>query len=305
MIIEKVNKLSLVNKIITVIIFPLVFISSMIIAVHMIKDGYHPVMILTLISICTAIIIIFFERINPEYIEWNISGNDIITDSLHLLVSHTFIPRFLEISLYVTLFTISLNISNSLDIKLWPNHWNIFFQLIIAMLISQFGEYWMHRSMHENTFLWKFHATHHSPNRLYWLNAARFHPIDALLINLVTYIPLILLGANVKVLLLVSIWINVHGLFQHCNIHLRLGPLNYIFSMCELHRWHHSRIESESNANYGNNIIFWDFVFGTMYYPKNTDARKEIGLIDIIDFPKNYIQQILSPFKWDRISGAK
>ena len=236
----------------------------MIIAVHMIEVGYHPVMILTLISICTAIIIIFFERINPEYIEWNISGNDIMTDSLHLLVSHTFIPRFLEISLYVSLFTVSLNISNSFDIQLWPNHWNIFFQLIIAMLISQFGEYWMHRLMHENKLLWKFHATHHSPNRLYWLNAARFHPIDALLINLVAYIPLILLGANVIVLLLVSIWINVHGLFQHCNIHLRLGPLNYIFSMCELHRWHHSRIESESNANYGNNIIFWDFVFG--YY---------------------------------------
>ena len=32
--------------------------------------------------------------------------------------------------------------------------------------------------MHEVPWLWRFHATHHSAPRLYWLNAGRFHPLD-------------------------------------------------------------------------------------------------------------------------------
>ena len=64
-------------------------------------------------------------------------------------------------------------------------------------------------------------------------------------------------------LLLYTVWVSVHGLFQHCNVRLRLGPLNYIFSMCELHRWHHSLKLEEANSNYGNNILFWDLVFDT------------------------------------------
>ncbi len=153
--------------------------------------------------------------------------------------------------------------------------------------------------------LWRLHATHHSPGRLYWLNASRFHPLDTAGSVALSLGSVSLLGANPDVLLLMAIWIAVHGLFQHCNIKLRLGPLNYIFSMAELHRWHHSLVLEEANANYGNNIIFWDIVFGTMYWPRDRDASENIGLSDLDAFPQGWLGQILSPFRWKQLEQGE
>jgi len=93
-------------------------------------------------------------------------------------------------------------------------------------------------------------------------------------------------------------------LFQHCNVRLRLGPLNYIFSMAELHRWHHSLKLEEANTNYGNNTIFWDIVFGTMFYPSGREAAAEVGLSGLPRFPQRYLGQLLSPLRWSQIEEA-
>ena len=65
-----------------------------------------------------------------------------------------------------------------------------------------------------------------------------------------------------------------NGFFQHCNIELRYGLLNYIVGSAETHRWHHSRVPRESNANYGNTVIVWDLVFGTWFLPKEREVER-------------------------------
>ena len=104
---------------------------------------------------------------------------------------------------------------------------------------------------------------------------------------------------------MLSTWIVVHGMYQHCNVDVKLGPLNYIFSMAELHRWHHSLTLEEANSNYGNNIIFWDLVFGTMFWPKERLPSEHIGLSDMPEFPQSYLEQLSSPFKWQQIVEKK
>jgi sterol desaturase/sphingolipid hydroxylase (fatty acid hydroxylase superfamily) len=135
---------------------------------------------------------------------------------------------------------------------------------------------------------------HHCPNRLYFLNAARFHPIEKTYLLIPEVIPFILLGTNAETLTMYFVFNGVHGYFQHSNIRLKLGPLNYIFSMTELHRWHHSKIIEESNTNYGNNLIVWDIVFGTFFLPKN----REVATIGVYneDYPKSYLGQCKAPF---------
>jgi sterol desaturase/sphingolipid hydroxylase (fatty acid hydroxylase superfamily) len=66
--------------------------------------------------------------------------------------------------------------------------------------------------------------------------------------------------------------------------------------MAELHRWHHSLDIEEANRNYGNNILFWDIVFGTVYWPKDRDASATIGN-NIPDYPKGYLGQLMAPFR--------
>lgn len=281
-------------------LFPVTFAAALFAALWGIANGVHRDLILGGITLVTVVVVAIFERVLPEHRQWNLSQDDVSTDLMHGAVSMVAIPQALELGLRLLLLQVAVWLSDLWGQSLWPHHWPVILQLVPALLISQLGEYWAHRSLHEIPLLWRLHAIHHSPGRLYWLNAARFHPLDSALLFTVALAPLLALGAGPEVLLLFTVWVSVHGMFQHCNIRLHLGPLNYVFSMAELHRWHHSLKLEEANANYGNNILFWDLVFGTVHYPKDRAASSEIGLADLPDFPKNYLGQITAPWRWNR-----
>jgi sterol desaturase/sphingolipid hydroxylase (fatty acid hydroxylase superfamily) len=116
--------------------------------------------------------------------------------------------------------------------------------------------------------------------------------------------PLVLLGADMRIIALHTLFTAIHGMFQHCNVDIRLGPLNWFFSMAELHRWHHSKHLEEANTNYGANVIFWDIVFQTRYLPQDRNPPTEIGIGDLPRFPTGYWAQILSPFRWKEVEAS-
>jgi len=99
---------------------------------------------------------------------------------------------------------------------------------------------------------------------------------------------------NEGVLTTYLVFYGINGFFQHSNINVKFGFLNYIVSSSELHRWHHSEIPRESNGNYGNNLIIWDVIFGTWFLPKDRSVG-EIGLRNR-NFPKDYLTQLKAPF---------
>jgi sterol desaturase/sphingolipid hydroxylase (fatty acid hydroxylase superfamily) len=186
----------------------------------------------------------------------------------------------------------------------WPGHWHWLVQLALAAVIVEFFQYWLHRFMHERDALWRFHATHHSAPRLYFLNAARFHPIDILLDTSIGLAPLVVLGAPAESLALFALFGAVLGYLQHSNLELRLGPLNYLFSMAELHRWHHSRSLRQANTNYGSNLSIWDLAFGTFFWPRDERPPEIIGIPNLEAFPQSYFAQLASPFRWRAIHEA-
>ncbi|HIN86364.1 MAG TPA: fatty acid hydroxylase family protein [Myxococcales bacterium] len=286
------------------LLFPLTFGGAFGVALWGIEQGIQKDLLLGSISLFSILLIAICERIIPEHEEWNRAQDDVQTDLLHGMVSMVIVPKTLELALHLLILNVALWLAESSGGSLWPSDWPLLLQLIPALLISQFFEYWAHRGMHEVPLLWRLHATHHSPGRLYWLNAARFHPLDSAFLFSVSLAPLLLLGAGQELLLLYTVWVSVHGMFQHCNIRVRLGPLNYIFSMAELHRWHHSLSLEEANSNYGNNILFWDLVFGTVHYPKDRSASQNIGLSELPDFPKDYVGQVLSPWRWGHYKNS-
>ena len=180
--------------------------------------------------------------------------------------------------------------------NLWPSDSNIVFQLVCALVISEFGLYWFHRGCHEIPFLWRFHKIHHNPERLYWFNATRFHYLDVTLLQVSAALPLLLLGAEGKIIALVTIFSTVHGYWQHINAEQDQGLLNYFFSGPELHRWHHNLNPDIANHNYGNNLIIWDHIFKTFYWPKdNKEQLKNIGVQG--DTSNNVISMTFDPFR--------
>ncbi len=112
-------------------------------------------------------------------------------------------------------------------------------------------------------------------------------------------LPFILIGIGEEVLGLYFVFYIVNGAFQHCNIHLRFGWLNYVISTAELHRWHHSKIPRESNTNFGNNVILWDLLFGTRFLPQDHKVG-ELGVLNG-EYPLDFNSQMKTPF----ISGIE
>lgn len=243
--------------------------------------------------------IALMERLHPYQRQWLSSHGDMRTDTTHALVNFA-VTEGLSVGLVAGLAGGAAALAAYAPGGLWPSDWPWVAQLGLALVVGEFGAYWVHRLLHEVPRLWPLHAPHHSPRRLYWLNAARFHPIDLALGQIASMTPLVLLGASPEALALTATFTAVHGMFQHANINLRLGPLNWIFSMAELHRWHHSKNLDEANSNYGGNLILWDIVFGTRFLPDDREPPTDIGIADAPDFPEGYVAQLLSPLRASR-----
>lgn len=254
------------------------------------------------LPIILALIIIYSLELKMSYRKiWIANLNDLLNDFTYMIVIQILLPKllFLLIALNLLEFLSANNLS--LD-NYWFNDFAVIYQLIIMILLIDFFRYWIHRIFHENKKLWLFHAVHHSPHKLYSVNVGRFHFIDKSTQYLFDTLPFILLGVNEQVLALYYIFYSINGFFQHCNINIKLGFLNYIISGPELHRWHHSMITQESNNNYGNNLIIWDLLFGTWFLPKHKEVTK-LGLVNR-NYPLSFGAQLSSPFikKLDKLN---
>ena len=137
-------------------------------------------------------------------------------------------------------------------------------QVIAALLLADVVGYLTHRARHSR-WLWVFHRLHHSPRKLDWLAAARLHPIDDLIDNVVVGGVLLLLGVRFEVFAALGPLLLLHTLFVHMNVTWDLGPLRRVLVSPALHRWHHS--VEQRDVNFAGMFAFIDVAFGTFWLP--------------------------------------
>jgi sterol desaturase/sphingolipid hydroxylase (fatty acid hydroxylase superfamily) len=257
-------------------------------------DLPHAVSAASAVFVFGFLLIPMLERALPYRTDWNKNDDDFGTDVLHLIVANGIVVNLEKPILVALLVGVTAWMAEVGGGTLWPDNWPLLLQLSLMLLIAEFGRYWVHYAAHKLPWLWRLHAVHHSPNRLYFLNAGRFHPLEKVLFQLPELVPFIVMGTNIETIALYFTFNSIHGLFQHSNIKLRSGWLNYVFSLTELHRWHHSKKIEESDRNFGNNLIVWDLLFGTYFNPTGREVE-DIGLLNP-DFPKGYLGQLAAPF---------
>jgi len=90
------------------------------------------------------------------------------------------------------------------------------------------------------------------------------------------------------------------GRFQHGNLALTLGPLNYLFSAPAPHRWHHARDPRIAACNFGGDVLVWDLLFGTFFLPSDREPSDDVGIPDGDAFPRSIGGVLASPFSWPR-----
>lgn len=165
-------------------------------------------------------------------------------------------------------------------------------QAAAAVLLGDLAVYWFHRACHTFEPLWRFHAVHHSAERLDWVAAHREHPLDGMLTALSANLPAFALGVDVQALAAISVLRGLWSLFIHSNVRLPLGPLRWILGAPELHHWHHARVERTLH-NFGNTAPYLDVLFGTHHLPEG-EENYPLGLDD--PWPRGYFAQLIRPF---------
>lgn len=244
------------------------------------------------------------EWVQPYCPDWRRSHGDILADVAHQFLT-SFFTQFIRVFLVVGFFLMIDRGAEDFALPVWPAHWPLWAQAVLALLVAEFADYWRHRLFHRWRLAWRLHAVHHSPSRVYFLNANRFHIFDALVNSLVGASILALAGATTEAVYLVGIFTGLHGPWQHANVYYRLGWLNSLFAGAELHRWHHSTTPTECDSNYGNNLIVFDTLFGTRYLPARRQDTRRIGLgASLTAFPRSWLGQQLAPFRWQRLEQA-
>lgn len=250
--------------------------------------GYWPSFLLVVLAGVGVVAVL--ERVSPFEASWNLDhGGDTRADALHLLVSYLLIQS--AIGLMFTLDAWRPDWS-----RLWPHAWPMWMQILLAGLILDLGLYAMHRASHASGLLWRLHAIHHSPERLYWLNGGRRHPLSALVLAGPGLAVLLALGATPIAAAAWMSFMTVHLAFQHANLDYRLGPARHVLGVAEMHRWHHKRAFEDAQVNFGEVLLIWDRLFGTYHDAPRSPGHGEVGLAGE-QVPLRYLGQLLWPFR--------
>ena len=238
--------------------------------------------------------IALFERLMPYEETWLDADGETFNNLAHTLLSKgaVQIAAAIGTSFPMAVATVAQPfLSHKADI--WPDQLPMALQVVLGLIIAEFGLYLAHRLAHEHLSLWRFHALHHSVERLWVINTGRFHIIDSLFKIALSQIPLYLLGAPLPVFLWIGAVTAFIGLLTHCNIDVRTGPLDWILSTPRLHRWHHSKLLAEGNTNYGENLVIWDQILGTYYNPPRPSST-DIGITGKV--ADSFLAQPAQPF---------
>ncbi|MGV1834196.1 sterol desaturase family protein [Rhizobium rhizogenes] len=239
-------------------------------------------------------IIALFERLMPYEETWLESDGETFNNIAHTLLSKggVQIAAAIGTSFPMAVATVAQPFLSH-KANIWPEQWPMALQVVLGLVIAEFGLYLAHRLAHEYLSLWRFHALHHSVERLWVINTGRFHIIDSLFKIALGQIPLYLLGAPLPVFLWIGAVTAFIGLLTHCNIDVRTGPLDWFLSTPRLHRWHHSKLLAEGNTNYGENLVIWDQILGTYYNPPRPSST-DIGITGKV--ADSFVAQLVQPF---------
>ena len=273
------------------LIYPIIVWGGGAIIISALGNNVNYWLVIAPVLIAAAVLVTFLERVMPY--ETNPESPPLAADAAHYLVNY--LIKQSALILYAQLVGL---------FGIFGDWWNerlpFAAQVILALVVIDFFLYAVHRRSHENNFLWRFHALHHSSEQLYWLNGEKRHPLHQIMEGLPGITVVMLLGAPAPAVVAALAILALNMMLQHGNVDYRAGILRRVFSVAELHRWHHLRDAERSKVNFGAWLVVWDMIFGTYRNPAAgrvswDKSNNEIGVEEA--HPKTYFGQVLYPFK--------
>jgi sterol desaturase/sphingolipid hydroxylase (fatty acid hydroxylase superfamily) len=177
--------------------------------------------------------------------------------------------------------------------------------LLLGFLALDLVIYGQHVAFHKVPLLWRLHRMHHADLDVDVTTGLRFHPIEILISMLIKIAVVLALGIPVVAVILFEVVLNATSMFNHSNVMLwpRLDRLVRLLIVTpDMHRVHHSVLPHETDSNFGFNLPWWDWLFGTYRAePEAGHPTMTLGLPIFRDPGELRLDRLLTqPFRNDR-----
>jgi sterol desaturase/sphingolipid hydroxylase (fatty acid hydroxylase superfamily) len=257
---------------------------------------------ITAISFGTLAIVQIMEFLNERHASWRLNAREFLTDLFYVVLYYVAIEAVETQLVDDPLASVKRTLGITTN---WTMQLPFPVQVALVLFLIEFGQYWMHRLMH-NSFLWWTHAPHHHITQLNALKGYVGNPLELFLISL-SVVALFDFRANALFCafhLLVAI-----PAFAHANV--RANPprwYSYVFTTVEAHSLHHAVGFEETRCNYANSLILIDRMFGTFRSGETDtvgqDQRRRLGVRQQLLFPFRPLMKYLGNKFGDSASPA-
>ncbi len=238
---------------------------------------------IVLASSLTLLFIQGLEFINERHPGWRLNKREFFTDLFYVVLGNTVIAKATE--MFADDPMKAAKHALHLDTP-WITHLPFVVQVALVIFLIEFGQYWMHRLMH-NSVLWLTHAPHHHITQLNAAKGAVGNPLELFLISLSV---IALLDFKMGAVFCAANVLTAVSSFAHANV--RFEPPkwhSFFFVTVEAHSLHHSVAFEDTRCNYANSLILIDRMCGTYREGESAvvgqDDRKRLSIWEQFIFP--------------------
>lgn len=246
-----------------------------------------------------VIVVLLLEQVHERHAGWRMNKQEFFTDLFYAVLSGTLIAWLTENVAEEPLRALkaSLGITTA-----WAAALPWLAQVALVVVVFEFGQYWMHRLMHNVTPFWLTHAPHHHITQLNAAKGAVGNPIELFLISLSV---LAFFDVDKTALFAAFSTTGVIATFAHANV--RSNPpiwYSFFFTTIRHHSLHHSTDYESTRCNYGNSLILLDRLFGTYREGEGVlvgqDDRRRLSIWEQTMFP---FQPLIDRYKARRAAN--
>ena len=239
---------------------------------------------LLITSSLIVVVVLLLEFVHERHTGWRMNRQEFFTDLFYVVLSATVISWLTQTLAEDPLLAAKAALGISTK---WMATVPWLVQAVMVIVILEFGQYWMHRLMHNWTPFWLTHAPHHYLTQLNAAKGAVGNPIELFLISLSA---LALFDFDKSALFAGLNTLNVISTFAHANV--KSNPpvwYSFFFTTIRHHSLHHSTDYEATRCNYGNSLILLDRIFGTYREGEGVlvgqDERKRLSIREQTLFP--------------------
>ena len=205
-------------------------------------------------------LLLALEWVNPRHDSWRLTWKELVIDLFYVGLGFT-ILRMIDGYIGDGVMIEAIQGVFHWEKFAWFMGLPLLMQAFLISFIFDFGQYWMHRGMHNWYPLWLTHAPHHYITQLNINKGAVGNPVELFLIGLgvggfFDFLPRAALIAGTLGLAVST--------YQHINVRFNTPRWwRFLFNTTEHHSVHHSQDYEASRSNYSGTWIIIDRMFGT------------------------------------------